>query len=81
MIVDSDETVISNMPVEEEEMIENKKKKVVFQQTPCMSTYLICFVIGDFDFVEKIVQLKNVNSTITLRAYTPVGEKEKVYII
>jgi aminopeptidase 2 len=28
-------------------------KRIVFSKTPPTSTYLICFVIGDFDFMES----------------------------
>ena len=40
---------ISNMPIESN-ITENGKTTSSFQVTPIMPTYLVAFVIGDFDF-------------------------------
>ncbi len=52
MVIDRDLTAISNCPVEEETFLEDGKKQVRFQQTPRMSTYLLFFGVGEFEFVE-----------------------------
>ncbi len=44
---------ISNMPVESETII-NNRKSIVFAQTPSMSTYLLYMGVGNFDFIEQI---------------------------
>ena len=39
-----------------------------YDRTPIMSTYLVAFVIGEFDYVEG----KDRNGVL-IRTYTPVG--------
>ncbi|CAF3126914.1 unnamed protein product [Rotaria sp. Silwood2] len=64
---------ISNMPViSENEYANDKEWKIIkFDRTPIMSTYLVAFVIGEYDYVET-KDLYGVN----MKVYTPVGKKE-----
>lgn len=56
----------------EEEFAENKEWKVTkFDRTPIMSTYLVAYVVGEYDYVET----KDSNG-VSMRVYTPVGKKE-----
>jgi len=48
-----------------------KKKTVHFAHSPLMSTYLLCFIVGEFDWVEGKTQ-----SGLPVRVYTPLGKKE-----
>ncbi len=52
MVIDDHLTAISNCPIREETDLENGKKSVIFEQTPHMSTYLLFFSVGEFEFVE-----------------------------
>ncbi|CAF4239633.1 unnamed protein product, partial [Adineta steineri] len=54
LITPKDLRAISNMPIKSEnEFAENKEWKVTkFDRTPIMSTYLVAFVIGEYDYVE-----------------------------
>lgn len=52
LVVDAGKVVVSNMPVEEEKTLEDRRKRVKFQRTPRMSTYLLFFGVGDFEFIE-----------------------------
>ena len=53
---------------EEEEKEEDREvmthKRVVFQPTPPTSSYLVCFVLGKFDFIEDSVTL-DLNACVT----------------
>ncbi len=42
-----------------------------FEETPLMSTYLLAFVVGQFDYVEG-----HSKDGVQLRVYTPLGKKE-----
>ena len=56
--------------VEEKEHIDDPSLKVVqFAQTPIMSTYLVAFVVGEFDFVEG-----NDADGVKIRVFTPKGK-------
>ena len=52
MVIDEKLTAISNNPVTEEKALGSNKKLVRFQQTPKMSTYLLFFGVGEFEFLE-----------------------------
>uniref|UniRef100_A0A672G4F4 Puromycin-sensitive aminopeptidase n=1 Tax=Salarias fasciatus TaxID=181472 RepID=A0A672G4F4_SALFA len=74
LIVPKDRVALSNMNVidrkphpEDENLVE-----VRFATTPVMSTYLVAFVIGEYDFVES-----QSSDGVTVRVYTPVGKAEQ----
>jgi len=52
MIVGEGLVAISNGPVAETTDLGGGKKRVRFQQTPKMSTYLVFWGVGEFDFIE-----------------------------
>jgi len=62
--INKDLKAISNMPVEKEDII-NDKKRIKFMQTPRMSTYLLYLGIADFD--EKSIKFDN-NKDLILAA-------------
>lgn len=66
-----DRVALSNMPVKEEKT--NGGKKIVhYDTTPIMSTYLVAFVVGEYDFVEK-----KSRDGVLVRVYTPVGKSKQ----
>jgi puromycin-sensitive aminopeptidase len=72
IIAENGKTVLSNMPcIEETVLPDNKFRKFVFDRTPRMSTYLLAFVVGEYDYIEA----KDKNG-ILIRVYTPLGKKE-----
>ncbi|MBW2207182.1 MAG: M1 family metallopeptidase [Deltaproteobacteria bacterium] len=52
MVIDETLVAISNSAVAEEKTVEGGKKTIRFQRTPKMSTYLLFFGVGEFDFIE-----------------------------
>jgi len=64
---------ISNMPIKSEtDFAENKEWKVTkFDRTPIMSTYLVAFVVGEYDYLET-----EDSNGVSMKVYTPVGKKE-----
>ena len=52
MEVDKDLVAISNADISEETPLDNRKKCVRFEQTPKMSTYLVFFGVGEFEFTR-----------------------------
>ena len=73
LVVPADQIALSNMPVVSEEMGLNGKKTVRFDVTPKMSTYLVAFIVGQFDFVEKMTS----DGRVKVRVYTPVGKRDQ----
>jgi tricorn protease interacting factor F2/3 len=70
MVIDDKLTAISNNPISEEKILENGKKLVRFQETPKMSTYLLFFGVGEFEFIED-------PGDVLIRVATMPGMKER----
>eukprot|EP01084_Bolivina_argentea_P055125 101081_1 len=62
---------ISNMPPVKETS-NDKYKIVTFDKTPKMSTYLLAWVIGEFEYIEA-----KTSRTVIMRIYTCVGSKDR----
>ena len=75
--VDSDLMVISNMPLMDSEAVTSsssqtmKKRRDIFEWTKEMSTYLVCIVIGKYDFVQTKAHKTKI------RIYTPFAQREQ----
>lgn len=61
---------LSNMPVVAETEEKNGLKKLQFEKSPIMSTYLLAFYVGESEFVEG-----HTKYGVKCRVYTPLGKK------
>jgi puromycin-sensitive aminopeptidase len=59
---------VSELPYEADPNL----RVVKFDRTPIMSTYLVAYVVGEFDYVEE-----RSADGVLVRCYTPVGKKEQ----
>ncbi|MBN1876823.1 MAG: M1 family metallopeptidase [Anaerolineae bacterium] len=55
-LIDDHLAGIANTPIREELLQDGGKKWVRFERTPKMSTYLLFFGIGDFEFIEEAAE-------------------------
>ncbi|CAF1004993.1 unnamed protein product [Adineta steineri] len=65
-------TTLSNMPIKSQKDDENNTCTYEFETSPIMSTYLVAYVIGAYDYVETYD-----TNNVLIRVYTPVGKKEQ----
>lgn len=72
VIPDDGKTIaLSNMSVQSEIVKENLKT-VKFNRTPIMSTYLVAFVVGEYDFIETKSE-----DGVKVRVYATAGKTEQ----
>ena len=76
LVAPQDQVTLSNMPVVKQEIRSDDKKVVRFDVTPKMSTYLVAFIVGEYDYLQSSLVLEN-NRSIEVRVYTPPGKKEQ----
>ncbi|XP_065362335.1 puromycin-sensitive aminopeptidase isoform X2 [Calliphora vicina] len=72
LVVPEDRVALSNMPVKSEDSLEGGLRRINFDRTPIMSTYLVAVVVGEYDYVEGKSE-----DGVLVRVYTPVGKKEQ----
>lgn len=57
---------------ESEQSTDPNLKVLSFERSPVMSTYLVAFVVGEYDYVED----RDADG-ILVRVYTPLGKKDQ----
>ncbi|KAF9944908.1 hypothetical protein BGZ70_004228 [Mortierella alpina] len=75
LVVPVELEALSNMPVEGITQVEPEEKTVHFAKTPVMSTYLVAWAVGDFEYVES--QTTKLKDPVVCRVYTLPGLKEQ----
>ncbi len=60
------------MTEEKDHEEDDNLRVITFAKTPIMSTYLVAFVVGKFDYVED-----HTEDGIQVRVYTPLGKAEQ----
>ena len=76
--IPDDQVALSNMP--EKNTIPGSTsglKKVRFEKTPPMSTYLAAWAVGDFTYVEAFTERKYNGKNLPVRVYTTRGLEEQ----
>ena len=74
LIVPKNLVALSNMNIINESSYKDDAawRDVKFAKTPIMSTYLVAFIVGEFDYVET-----KSSDNVMVRVYTPVNKKEQ----
>jgi puromycin-sensitive aminopeptidase len=54
LVVDDGLMAISNSPIAAETAMANRRRSVQFEDTPIMSTYLLCFVVGELEATAPV---------------------------
>ncbi|KAK9475131.1 peptidase family M1-domain-containing protein [Dipodascopsis tothii] len=67
LVADKHLTCLSNMDVHSETEVAGGKKRVLFNRTPQMSSYLLAFIVGELKYVETT------SFRIPVRVYAPAG--------
>ncbi|ODV96496.1 hypothetical protein PACTADRAFT_33662 [Pachysolen tannophilus NRRL Y-2460] len=78
VIVKQDWIALSNVELHQKEVIENQGLvKYIFNKTVVMSTYLVAWACGDFEYIESFTERLYNNKPIPVRVYTARGLKEQ----
>ncbi|KAL2070703.1 hypothetical protein VTL71DRAFT_13729 [Oculimacula yallundae] len=75
--VPEDQVALSNMPEKETKKTRDGYKVVSFEKSPVMSTYLLAWAIGDFEYIEDFTKRKYNGKHLPVRIYTTRGLKEQ----
>lgn len=71
--IPSDQVALSNMPVKESKETAPGKTLVSFDRTPVMSTYLVAWAVGDFEYIEAFTERRYNGKQLPVRVYTTRG--------
>ena len=78
LIVSQEWTTLGNMPIFEEKSIGSNLKTVKFEKTPIMSTYLLAWACGEFEYIESFTDgVYQNDKPLPVRIYTTKGYKEE----
>lgn len=73
-----DQVALSNMPEKETKKGSKPGLQVVsFERTPIMSTYLLAWAVGDFEYVEAFTKRQYGGKYMPVRVYTTKGLKSQ----
>lgn len=73
-----DQVALSNMPEKDAKKSKKEGFQIIsFERTPIMSTYLLAWAIGDFEYVEAFTKRKYNGKNLPVRVYTTKGLKEQ----
>lgn len=75
--IPDDQVALSNMPVKSTTKTGDGLQMVSFERTPAMSTYLLAWAVGDFEYVEAYTERRYNGKQLPVRVYTTRGLKEQ----
>jgi aminopeptidase N len=75
--IPEDQVALSNMPVKETKPTKAGWNMVSFETSPIMSSYLLAWAVGDFEYVEQYTDRRYNGKQIPVRVYTTRGLKEQ----
>ncbi|KAH6656691.1 peptidase family M1 [Truncatella angustata] len=75
--IPDDQVALSNMPVKSTTPTTEGRQMVLFERTPVMSTYLLAWAVGDFEYIEAFTERRYNGKQIPVRVYTTRGLKEQ----
>ncbi|RDW83058.1 aminopeptidase [Coleophoma crateriformis] len=75
--IPDDQVALSNMPVKETKKGKDGLQIVTFDRTPIMSTYLLAWAVGDFEYIENFTKRTYNGKPLPCRVYTTRGLKEQ----
>ncbi|TKA66044.1 hypothetical protein B0A55_09641, partial [Friedmanniomyces simplex] len=76
--IPNDLVALSNMPEKEVKKSKKEGHKIVsFEHAPPMSTYLLAWAFGDFEYIEDFTRRKYNGKTLPVRVYTTRGLKDQ----
>ncbi|KAL7906930.1 peptidase family M1 domain-containing protein [Trichoderma velutinum] len=75
--IPADQVALSNMPVKDTKPSKEGWQLVSFETSPVMSTYLLAWAVGDFEYIEQLTDRKYNGKQIPVRVYTTRGLKEQ----
>lgn len=75
--IPEDQIALSNMPEKAVNPGKAGRKVVSFERTPVMSTYLLAWAFGDFEYVEDFTKREYNGKPLPVRVYTTRGLKEQ----
>lgn len=73
----TDQVALGNMPVRDIKPTVEGKQLVSFDRTPIMSTYLLAWAVGDFEYIEAFTDRRYNGKQLPVRVYTTRGLKEQ----
>jgi aminopeptidase N len=73
LVVPEELTAVGNMPEKITKILPGGLKRVVFDRTPIMSTYLVAFAVGRFDFIQGFTK-----NGVSMRVFTQPGRVDQV---
>jgi len=75
--IPEDLVALSNMPEKDTKKAKDGFKVVSFERTPIMSTYLLTWAVGDFEYVEAFTKRKYNGKNLPVRVYSTRGLKNQ----